>query len=199
MIVVLEWLPWAWKSTLVDNIFANNFKSVKKILHKPFLRSEVLDIIEKSKFDCINDSLTILIKKLITVLKQEELEKIINMNKWNDLIIIDRYIHTVWWLIYAYFYPYYSPEEIHIELLKESIFFDIHVIEITIPFLSWIERFENSRWRKYDDNTKNIIKLMLEYLYNIEKKWLIKIHRLDGLKNKNQVYEDFEKLYDFLK
>jgi len=195
MFIVLEWIPGWWKSTLVNGFTQHcNLNSKSVYLHKSFLRSEIINLIEATIGKDWYNKIDMIIPQIKTILDIELLKQI---EQKYDIILIDRFIDSIWGILYAYFYPNIKIEQIYIlinELLDSFGFYYSIVLDVDME--TWMNRFAQRKWEAYPEEMHMFFYKMLDFIKFLKHKNKNMIYYVDWLQTKETVLKDFISIVD---
>lgn len=194
MIIALEWIPGWGKSTLVEWFIKYCKKNWKTVYHhKPFLRRDIIAILTKY----ITTEWTIKLHKIAKPIKELINEKLlISLNIKYDIVIIDRFLESIGWIIFAYCYPRLCMKQVR-EFMKNIYSLnEYRSVILDISMELWMKRSEKRRWKTYDNNMQLLFYRMVDYTkYNWSEENL-NISYIDGSKSIKTVLNNFISFYE---
>lgn len=190
MIIALEWIPGWGKSTLVEWFIKYCKKHWKTVYHhKPFLRRDIIAILTKY----IATEWVMKLHKIVKPIKELINEKfLISLNTKYDVVIIDRFLESIGWIVFAYCYPHLRMKQVRRFIERNICSWNAYQsVVLDVSMQLGMERSEKRRWKSYDDNMQLLFYRMNDYITYGGADENVNIHYIDGSRSIDMILHDF--------
>ena len=189
MLIALEWIPWGGKTTLINNYI--KYHAWQNVwLHKPFLRTEVLDYCDKY----VQHDEKLLEKEMKNLVSFLKIDELVELRDKCEIVFLDRFIESLWGIIYAYMYPILSERKVYNLLQKFiSIHLEYKIVYIDVDIRTGMTRFKQRKWHGYPVTLYPFFNNMIKYIAWLEHSWVKNIIHINWKESEISVLKNMEK------